>query len=163
MAYSPQKLISIANLVGEDKDAWKFYLKKGKIKQALSSCRTAKQKAAVNGTHAESLFNSGQYDRAAPFFAQSSLSFETITMKYLKYKQFGGLEKYLIKVLEVYQKSKLPTDNSIQRKVLCTWIVELKLTKINEFKATNNFDIKRNNFNSEQEYEMQIMVMDSQK
>jgi len=45
LAYSPQKLISIANLVGEDKDAWKFYLKKGKIKQALASCRTAKQKA----------------------------------------------------------------------------------------------------------------------
>lgn len=64
-------------------------------------------------------------------------------------------------VLEVYQKSKMATDNSIQRKVLCTWIVELKLTKINEFKATNNFDIKRSNFNTEQEYEMQIMVMDS--
>ena len=102
MAYSPQKLISIANLIGEDKDAWKFYLKKGKIKQALDSCRTAKQKAAVNGTHAEHLFDSGQYDRAAPYFAQSNLSFETIAMKFLKYKQFNGLEKYLMKVLEVY-------------------------------------------------------------
>ena len=102
MAYSPQKLISIANLIGEDKDAWKFYLKKGKIKQALDCCRTAKQKAAVNGTHAEHLFDSGQYDRAAPYFAQSNLSFETIAMKFLKYKQFNGLEKYLMKVLEVY-------------------------------------------------------------
>lgn len=46
------------------------------------------------------------------------------------------------------------TDNSIQRKVLCTWIVELKLTKINEFKATNNFDVKRSNYSSQEEYEM---------
>ena len=55
----------------------------------------------------------------------------------------------------------MATDNSIQRKVLCTWIVELKLTKINEFKATNNFDVKRSNFNNEQDYEMQKIVMAS--
>lgn len=84
-------------------------------------------------------------------------------MKFLKYKQFQGLEQYLLKVLEVYKKSKMSTDNSIQRKVLCTWIVELKLTKINEFKATNNFDVKRSNYSSQEEYEMQMMVMDSQK
>lgn len=58
-------------------------------------------------------------------------------MKFLKYKQFTGLEQYLLHVLEVYKKSKMSTDNAIQRKVLCTWIVELQLTKINEFKATN--------------------------
>lgn len=33
MAYCPSRTIAIANLIGEDKDAWKFYLKKGgKIK-----------------------------------------------------------------------------------------------------------------------------------
>jgi len=84
-------------------------------------------------------------------------------MKFLKYKQFQGLEQYLLKVLEVYKKSNMATDNSIQRKVLCTWIVELKLTKINEFKATNNFDVKRSNSSSQEDYEMQMMVMDSQK
>jgi hypothetical protein len=54
MAYCPQKTIAVANLIGEDKDAWKFYLKKGgKIKQALDSCRSAKQRAVVNGIHAD--------------------------------------------------------------------------------------------------------------
>jgi len=28
LAYSPAKIISVANLKGEDKDAWKYYLKK---------------------------------------------------------------------------------------------------------------------------------------
>jgi len=137
LAYCPTKTISIANLIGEDKDAWKYYLKKGNIKQALASCRTAKQRALVNGTHAESLFASGSYQKAADYFAQSNFNFETVTMKFLKYKQATGLQRYLEKVLEVYKKSKMSTNNEIQRKVLCTWIVELMLTKINEFKATN--------------------------
>jgi hypothetical protein len=46
-------------------------------------------------------------------------------MKFLKYKQILGLEIYLSKVLEIYKMSKMTTDNTIQRKVLCTWIVEL--------------------------------------
>jgi len=39
---------------------------------------------------------------------------------------------YLKEVLEVYQKSTVGTDNELQRKLLCTWIVELKLADINE-------------------------------
>lgn len=39
LAYSPAKIISIANLKGEDKDAWKYYLKKANIKMALDSCK----------------------------------------------------------------------------------------------------------------------------
>ena len=41
LAYSHSKIISVANLIGEDKDAWKYYLKKGKIKQAIAVCKTA--------------------------------------------------------------------------------------------------------------------------
>jgi len=45
IAYSNAKIISVANLIGEDQDAWKYYLKKGKIKQAISVCKTAIQRA----------------------------------------------------------------------------------------------------------------------
>jgi hypothetical protein len=31
LAYSLSKTISVANLVGEDKDAWRYYLRQGKI------------------------------------------------------------------------------------------------------------------------------------
>lgn len=73
--------------MGEDKDAWKFYLRKGKIKQALQSCKSSKQKAVVNGVHADTQFKAGKYKRAAEFYAQSNYSFEQVTMKFLKYKQ----------------------------------------------------------------------------
>jgi hypothetical protein len=63
-------------------------------------------------------------------------------MKFLKYKQMQGLEDYLLQVLDVYRRSQLKTDTAIQRKVLCTWIVELQLTKINEYKATNVAHVK---------------------
>ena len=87
IAYCPQKLIAIANLVGEDKDAWKFYLKKGKNKLALKSCRSAKQRALVNGTIADTQLKSGKYGKAAEFYARSNYSFEQVSMKFLKYKQ----------------------------------------------------------------------------
>ena len=61
VAFCPSKIISIASLKGEDKDAWKYYLKKANIKLALESCKNSRQKALVNGTHAEQLFMSGSY------------------------------------------------------------------------------------------------------
>jgi len=65
LAYSHTKTISVANLIGEDKDAWKYYLKKGKIKQAIAVCKTSTQRAQVNGSHADTLFSSGSYQKAA--------------------------------------------------------------------------------------------------
>ena len=62
----------MANLQGEDKDAWRYYLKrghKGGIEKALSSCHTAKQKAQVAGYHADMLFENGRYDSAANYYS----------------------------------------------------------------------------------------------
>lgn len=115
VAYSPKTHVLVANLVGEDKDAWKFYLRKGKIKQALQSCKSSKQKAVVNGVHADSQFKAGKYKRAAEYYAVSNYSFEHVTMKFLKYKQMQGLQDYLLQVLDVYKRSKLNTDNRVQR------------------------------------------------
>ena len=46
----------IAYLKGEDQDAWKYYLKKGMIKDALNNCKNNKQRAFVAGIYADSLF-----------------------------------------------------------------------------------------------------------
>jgi hypothetical protein len=59
------------------------------------------------------LFASGNYKKAAEYYAKSHYSFETVTMKFLKYKQVTGLEEYLKKVFDVYKKSKLGTSNDI--------------------------------------------------
>ena len=68
LAFSPAKIISVASLKGEDKDAWKYYLKKANVKMALDSCTgpdSAKKRALVNGTHADALFDLGSYVKAA--------------------------------------------------------------------------------------------------
>lgn len=61
----------------------------------------------------------------------------------------------------MYKNSKLQKDNAIQRKVLCTWIVELQLTKINEFKATSAPNMKANP--TEDEAMQARMQMEQQK
>ena len=121
---------------GEDKDAWKYYLKKNKIDLALAACNTPKLRAQCNGLWAESLLQRGNYTQAAKFFAKSNFSFEAVAMKFLKFNQINGLQDYLKNVLQVYKKSKLG-KNDTQRKVLVTWLVEIEMTKINEFKASN--------------------------
>jgi hypothetical protein len=61
LAYGPKDTIQIANLLGEDKDAWRYYLKKGKIKEAISACSNSKQKAQVHSEEADKRFQSGRY------------------------------------------------------------------------------------------------------
>lgn len=46
----------IAYLKGEDQDAWRYYLKRGMIAEALQNCKTTKQKAYVAGIYADQLF-----------------------------------------------------------------------------------------------------------
>mmetsp|Transcript_7263 Transcript_7263/g.6394 ORF Transcript_7263/g.6394 Transcript_7263/m.6394 type:complete len:137 (+) Transcript_7263:1008-1418(+) len=42
LLYSTKEKILFAHLKGEDQDAWKYYLKRGLIKDALMACKTLK-------------------------------------------------------------------------------------------------------------------------
>lgn len=53
------------------------------------------------------LFENGRYDSAANYYAQSHYSFERVTIKYLTKNVQSYLVTYLLRVLEIYQKSKL--------------------------------------------------------
>jgi len=68
----------------------------------------------VNGTHADSLFGTGNFQKAAQFYAKSNFSFEAVTLKFIKAKQIKSLEIYLEKVLEVY-KQKREQDEQIKQ------------------------------------------------
>jgi hypothetical protein len=63
-------------------------------------------------------------------------------MQYLTKQVQSYLVTYLTRVLEIYQRSRVGTNNELQRKLLCTWIVELKLSKINNYKATINNQVR---------------------
>jgi hypothetical protein len=73
----------VATLKGEDQDAWKYYLKRNEFKKALAHCRNGKQKAHVSGIIADEHFNSGRPEHAAKYYAESNLTFETVTLKFL--------------------------------------------------------------------------------
>jgi hypothetical protein len=115
----------------EDRDAWKQYLKKGLIKQALEFC-AAKQRPYVAGIYADQLFLKKQYKDAAVYYAQSNKTFEEVTLRFIQANLYTYLIDYLIKVLEIVMQK--PDQEAVkpQKLLLCTWIVELKLNEIND-------------------------------
>ena len=50
---SPQKDIWLAKLIGEDQEAWKYYLHKGMVKEALKKTTDPLQHAQVAGIYAD--------------------------------------------------------------------------------------------------------------
>ena len=42
LLYKSKEPVLIASLKGEDQDAWKYFLKRGLIKDALNNCKTTK-------------------------------------------------------------------------------------------------------------------------
>ena len=101
----PKDQIEYAPLENEDRDAWKQYLKKGHIKQALENCQSS-QKAYVSGIYADQLFQKKKYTDAAKFYAQSSKTFEEVTLRFITESQYTCLIVYLTKVLEIVCKKK---------------------------------------------------------
>ena len=59
-------------------------------------------------------------------------------MKFIKQNQIKSLEEYLERVLSVYKplKDQVNDQNKVQRMVICTWLVELKLKTLNEIRAS---------------------------
>lgn len=74
----------IAYLRGEDQDAWKYYLKRGMIKEALNNCKNPTQKSLVAGIYADSLFAKERYELAAEYYAKSEKTFEEVTLRFLQ-------------------------------------------------------------------------------
>lgn len=121
MAYYPKDQVMVATLKGEDQDAWKYYLKRNDSKKALLNCRTGKQKAQISAIIAEEAFNAGRYENAAKYYAESNITFEAVTLKFLSKNQQSHLEKYLQSILKLYEKEK--AQFKPQRMLLCTWLV----------------------------------------
>lgn len=90
-------------LENEDKDAWKQYLKKGHIKQAMENCKKA-QKPYVAGIYADQLFQKKKYSEAAKYYARSSKTFEEVSLRFLQENQFNILIEYLEHVLDIILK-----------------------------------------------------------
>ena len=91
----------LANLKGEDADAWKYYLHKGMIKDAMKSKTIDPANLAkVQGIYADDKFQTGRHMKAAFHYAKSSQRFETVCMKLLSVDKPECLQHYLVELLE---------------------------------------------------------------
>lgn len=94
---------------------------------------------------AQAFFNEGRYFQAAQCYAQCSVSFEEVTLKFLDAGERDALRSYLISRLERTRKTVskgplCPATASVmsmiqdlsQRMMLATWLVEFYLSKCNE-------------------------------
>ncbi|RDX50413.1 hypothetical protein OH76DRAFT_1402447 [Lentinus brumalis] len=124
--YTDQSIWEIG-VTNEHRDVWKIYLEKGKYDAALQYATSAPQRDQIMSAQAQAFFNEGRYFQAAQCYAQCSVSFEEVTLKFLDAGERDALRSYLISRLERTRR----TDLS-QRMMLATWLVEFYLSKCNE-------------------------------
>ncbi|KIK70851.1 hypothetical protein GYMLUDRAFT_32922 [Collybiopsis luxurians FD-317 M1] len=124
--YTDQSIFEL--LVGnEDRDVWKIYLEKGQFETALRYSKTATQRNQVISAQASSFFSQERFFQAAQCYAQCSVSFEEVVLKFLDVNERDALRSYLISRLERTKKTDIT-----QRMMLATWLVEFYLSKCNE-------------------------------
>ncbi|KAH7928483.1 hypothetical protein BV22DRAFT_1058671 [Leucogyrophana mollusca] len=124
--YTDQSMFEL--VVGnESRDVWQIYLAQGKFDVALKYAKTASQRDQILSAQAHAFFEQGRYFQAAQCYAQCSVSFEEVTLKFLDVGARDDLRSYLISRLERTRKTDLT-----QRMMLATWLVEFYLSKCNE-------------------------------
>lgn len=121
----------------ENRNIWIDYLKINKYKDALKLCKDSKYQPLISGLVGDQIFNAGNYDKSAEFYAKSNKSFEEVSLKFLN----TGLHQHLCKYLELFLKrikllgvANPQKDYKPQVILLSTWIIELKLNEINKIK-----------------------------
>jgi hypothetical protein len=81
----------------------------------------------VLSAQANAFFTEGRYFQAAQCYAQCSVTFEEVALKFLDVGERDSLRSYLMSRLERTRKQDIT-----QRMMLATWLVEFYLSKCNE-------------------------------
>eukprot|EP01022_Parablepharisma_sp_SALTPOND_P000883 TRINITY_DN105194_c3_g1_i1.p1 TRINITY_DN105194_c3_g1~~TRINITY_DN105194_c3_g1_i1.p1 ORF type:complete len:1042 (-),score=138.06 TRINITY_DN105194_c3_g1_i1:6642-9767(-) len=125
------------------KDLWQQHVESGNYTDALRHCKEhdPKHYGKVAGMYANAMFKSGKFSEAAILYAESSCSFEDVVLKFLRAGLNDELEIYLTKKLE---EIKHVVGKKTQRVVLCTWLVELRLDKLNKLGAAAEGELPEN-------------------
>ena len=93
------------------------------------------------GIYADQLFQKRQFKEAAKYYAQSSKTFEEVSLKFIGENLYTNLIEYLMLMFEkiIRKEGKAPNYKQQKQKLLiCTWIVELKLNEINAVQAARD-------------------------
>ena len=104
---SKEAPVLASQLKDEGVDAWRQFMAKGLIKEALHTYKTKDQKEYLAGVYADQLFDKGKHQQAAEIYVESNRTFEEVTLKFMQLNNKSGdagLERYLTQVLEKYEK-----------------------------------------------------------
>ncbi len=122
----------------EDRNVWKMYLQKKQFDAAISFCKEPWQRDIVHTAQAEHAFNSKQYEDAAVYYAKTTKSFEEITLKFIHIGQRDALRTFLKQKLNF-----IKTREVTQLTIICTWLTEMYLNKLNDLETNNNMNAIR--------------------
>ncbi|KAF7724526.1 hypothetical protein EC973_000903 [Apophysomyces ossiformis] len=111
----------------EDRDVWKLYLLRKQYDTALRYCRELAQKDKVFTAQARDCFQQRRYQMSAKYFAESSVPFEEVALKFVQSKERDALRIYLTSKLD-----RLRKNDRTQKTIICMWLVEIYLAKLNE-------------------------------
>ena len=68
----------------EDRDIWKIYLERKEYAAALEKCTKQAHRDRVHTVQAEEAFTSGDFARAASFYARTAASLEEVALKFVE-------------------------------------------------------------------------------
>ncbi|KAH8835865.1 Pep3/Vps18/deep orange family-domain-containing protein [Flagelloscypha sp. PMI_526] len=124
--YTSKSLFEL-DITNESRDVWSIFLELGQYDTALKYAKTASQRDHILSAQGDAYFKQGRFFQAAQCYAQCSISFEAVALKFIDAGERDPLRAYLISRLERTRKTDLT-----QRMMLATWLVEFYLSKCNE-------------------------------
>ena len=160
-AYTDFQLFEV-HIENEAKNVWRQYLRNGQYDLAEQYAKEDWQRDAIWTAAANHYFSQKLYKIAAEIYAKTSRSFEEVTLKFMNEASpsyghqlpssaagppnFGGpssnagstVNAATTPALMVYLKEKLKIghfQSEMQPTVLCTWLTELYLAKLNDLEA----------------------------
>ncbi|KAI8370704.1 Pep3/Vps18/deep orange family-domain-containing protein [Radiomyces spectabilis] len=111
----------------EERDVWKLYLEKKQYDTALQYCKDPAQKDKVYTAQAKDYFQQRRYQMSAKYFAESTVPFEEVALKFVEKSEQDALRIYLTNKLD-----RLRKNDRMQKTIVATWLVEIYLSKLNE-------------------------------
>jgi len=125
-----QGCIYEVDIEDESREVWRLYLDMGQFELALKYCKTEWQEDRVHTAQAKHHFERGKYQLAATFFGKANTSFEEVTLKFVRVGEMAALKTYL-----VHKVDSIPEKDRTQRILICTWLVQLYLSTLNDLEA----------------------------
>ncbi|KAF9362080.1 hypothetical protein BGX26_004165 [Mortierella sp. AD094] len=124
--YTASSLFELV-ITKEDRDVWTLYLEKKQYDMALHYTKNPAQRDRVLTLQANHNFSQGLYMLSAKYYAQSAVPFEEVALKFVERDSRDALRSYLLAKLD-----KLRKGDITQKTIICTWLVEIYLSKLNQ-------------------------------